>query len=123
MKKSEPIIPQNDRATEPFEEVGMRILETLIADYQKAQAAWATKLEEDDRDENTRQEWRVLMDTAWAVVGYRCADLREIDRKASFISLDESLVDMLASCQTHEAVQFFLASMISPVEKSNSGEN
>lgn len=99
------------------------MLETLIADYQKAQAAWAANFEEDDRDENTRQEWRVLMDAAWAVIGYRCTDLNEISRKGLFISLDESLVDSLASCTTEAAVQFFLASMIAPVDKSNNGGN
>lgn len=99
------------------------MLGALIADYQKAQAAWAAKFDEDDREENTRIEWRAYSDAGWAIMGYRCTDLGEISRKAEFISSDENLIDTLANCQTDDAVRDLLASMIAPVDKSNNGEN
>lgn len=99
------------------------MLEALIADYRKTQAAWTAKFDEDDSEENTRDEWRAYSDAGWAIIGYRCSDMAEISRKASFIVSDANLTDSLANCQTEEAVKFFLASMITPVDKSNNGEN
>jgi hypothetical protein len=97
------------------------MLEALIADYKKAQAAWALKFEEDDSEENTRFEWRAYSDAGWTLMGYRCANLDEISRKAEFISSDENLIDMLASCQTDDAVKALLASMIKPLRESQPG--
>ena len=99
------------------------MLEALIADYRKTQAAWTIKFDEDDSEENTCDEWRAYQDAGWAIIGYRCSDMAEISQKACFIASDANLTDTLANCQTEDAVKFFLASMIPPVDNGNIGEN
>jgi len=90
------------------------MLSDLFTRYNETQRVWEAQFDEDCDKASDSPEWRSYMDASCAIIDYRCADMAEIERRATFMLADSNLVDMLANCSTEAAVRDFLSSMVAP---------
>lgn len=87
----------------------MTTLETLIAAYHAARAAWF----ESDTEANGDPEWDAYEAAEDTVLRYPCTTLAEVQEKARFFLDNDSPFDTLRNCQTatEEALRPFLRSL------------